>query len=98
MFYVYIIYSETADRFYIGHTNDPDRRIWEHNTSEKYKFTARYRPWIFQIIVPVSEKRGDAIKVEKFIKKQKSKQFIKSLIQSANEPDNLSGLIMKIVG
>jgi hypothetical protein len=23
MFYVYILYSESADRFYVGHTNDP---------------------------------------------------------------------------
>jgi hypothetical protein len=34
MFYVYILYSESADRYYIGHTNDPERRLVEHNTSE----------------------------------------------------------------
>ncbi len=27
MFYIYILYSDSADRYYIGHTNDPDRRL-----------------------------------------------------------------------
>jgi hypothetical protein len=34
MFYVYILYSESADRYYIGHTNDSERRLIEHKTSE----------------------------------------------------------------
>ena len=45
MFYIYIIYSEKADRYYIGHTNDPERRLIEHNTTNEIKFTTKYRPW-----------------------------------------------------
>jgi len=32
MFYVYIIYSEKLDAFYIGQTLDLNQRLAEHNT------------------------------------------------------------------
>jgi predicted GIY-YIG superfamily endonuclease len=31
MFYVYILQSESTGRFYIGHTNNLDRQLAEHN-------------------------------------------------------------------
>jgi len=32
MFYIYILYSVSSDKFYVGYTNDPYRRLIEHNT------------------------------------------------------------------
>jgi predicted GIY-YIG superfamily endonuclease len=41
--YIYIIYSESADKYYIGNTNDPLRRLKEHNEDIKNCFTSHYR-------------------------------------------------------
>ncbi len=98
MFYVYLIYSESADRYYIGHTSDPERRLNEHNTSEGHKYTSMYRPWVMHLIIPVSEKRGEAIKVERFIKKQKNRQFIKKLVQAGKESSSFDDLIRRFSG
>jgi putative endonuclease len=76
MFYLYILYSETAGKFYIGHTDDIIRRLAEHNNPRiNSKFTAKYIPWSLALSFPVSENRGEAMKVEKFIKKTKIKEF-----------------------
>ena len=69
MFYVYILYSESADRYYVGHTDDPDRRLEEHNTALKNSYTAKFRPWISKAIFEVSESRGEAKYVENYLKK-----------------------------
>ena len=44
MFTVYILYSEKVDQYYVGYTNDLERRISEHNR-RKGKFTDRGIPW-----------------------------------------------------
>ncbi|MEK7144471.1 MAG: GIY-YIG nuclease family protein [Patescibacteria group bacterium] len=33
MFYVYVLYSEKADKFYIGYSADLKRRMMEHTSS-----------------------------------------------------------------
>ncbi len=98
MFYIYILYSESADRYYVGHTNDPARRLIEHNTVEEIKFTTKYRPWTMLLAFEVSESRGEAIKVERFIKRQKSRLFIRGLIDSRDNPDFFKRLILNVNG
>ena len=44
MYYVYILESEVNGRFYIGYSEQTDRRLLEHN-SGKVKSTRPYRPW-----------------------------------------------------
>ena len=44
MFTVYILYSSKIDRYYVGHTNNIERRITEHNR-KKGKYTDRGIPW-----------------------------------------------------
>jgi len=43
-YFVYILKSKIADRYYIGSTNDLDRRLNEHNTRKKH-WTSRFQPW-----------------------------------------------------
>ena len=83
MFYIYILYSESSDKFYVGYTADPDRRIIQHNHSDGNTFTSKYRPWKIAALFEVSENESDAVKVERFIKKQKSRKLIERII----EPD-----------
>ena len=77
MFYIYILYSVKADKYYVGYTPDVQKRLLEHNSQPNLtKFTAKYIPWQIKLYFPVSNVRGEAIRVEKFIKTQKNKLFM----------------------
>jgi putative endonuclease len=76
MFYIYILYSRIADKFYVGHKDDVQRRLCEHNNQiVKSKFTAKYVPWEIILSFPVSDKRSEAIRVEKFISNRKAENI-----------------------
>jgi putative endonuclease len=74
MFTVYILYSKSFDRYYVGYTNDLERRISEHNR-KKGKFTDAGIPWILVHSELYSTKK-EAMTRERFIKSRKSKSFI----------------------
>ncbi len=80
MFYIYFLYSISSDKYYIGHSNDPERRMVEHNTTDFNTFTKKWRPWKLVYSFRVSPDRGDALKIERFIKKQKSRKLIEKII------------------
>ena len=80
MFYIYFIYSKIANKYYVGHSDDPERRLIEHNTKEFNTYTKKHRPWELAHSFPVSDSRGDALKIEKFIKNQKSRKLILRII------------------
>jgi putative endonuclease len=80
MFLVYILYSEKFDKFYVGHTDDLERRLVEHNEICTSSYTVKYRPWKLAAHFTVGPERGLAMKVERFIKMQKSRAFILSII------------------
>ena len=72
MYYVYILYSEKSDRYYIGYTERLHERIKEHNDRKSSHFTSKFKPWkmvYFEIYVDKSM----ATKREKYIKKMKSR-------------------------
>ena len=78
MYKVYIIYSKSIDKYYVGYTNEIDRRIKEHNRV-KGKFTDRGIPW--EIVYTENfDDKNDAIKREAEIKAKKSRKYIESLI------------------
>jgi putative endonuclease len=98
MFYVYILYSQSADKFYVGQTPDVQKRFSEHNNPvEKSKYTAKYIPWELILYFPVSDERGDAMKVEKFIKAQKSRKFILKLIDNKDDLRFFQKLIADVI-
>jgi len=46
MAYFYIIQSkDNGGKFYIGSTNNIQRRLYEHNNSNKSGYTNKFRPW-----------------------------------------------------
>ena len=96
MFYVYIIYSNKSDRFYIGHTPDVAKRLEEHNNPQGKKYTSKYLPWELKLSFKVSESRADAMLVERFIKSQKSRKFIEKLIKENGNQEFFDELIMNI--
>jgi putative endonuclease len=80
MFTVYILYSKSLDRYYVGYTNDIDRRISEHNR-KKGKFTDTGIPWILVHTELYSTKKKAMVR-EKLIKSRKSKTFIIEILNS----------------
>ena len=74
---VYILHSSKLDRYYVGYTNDINRRISEHNRT-KGKYTDAGIPWSL-VYSEEYETKKDAMNREKYIKSQKSKEYIKNL-------------------
>jgi putative endonuclease len=81
IYYLYIIYSVTLDKYYTGHTIDPNKRLMEHNTG-KSTFTASASDWILRYTEQFNT-RELAKARELQIKKKKSRKYIEWLISSA---------------
>ena len=66
MFFAYILYSKSADKYYYGHTKNLENRLKEHNQG-KVRFTKPYRPWIIHYQESFQTK-SEAYKREFFFK------------------------------
>ena len=77
MHFVYILYSQAFDSFYIGYTKQPDVRLEQHNLGLTQSSKAK-RPWVMVYKEPY-ETQIDALKREKFLKNQRNKTFYKKL-------------------
>ena len=76
--FVYILYSISRDRYYVGSTSDLEERLNRHNAGATTS-TKSGRPWK----VVYSEEfltRSDSLKRENEIKRQKSRVYIEGLI------------------
>ncbi|MDB9782486.1 GIY-YIG nuclease family protein [Winogradskyella sp.] len=80
MFTTYILYSKSKDSFYIGHTKNIEDRLKRHNTGRS-KSTKHGKPWTIVYTLEF-ETKGEAYQNEMYIKKQKSRAFIKKLINT----------------
>ena len=80
MYYVYILKSLKTERFYIGYSNDIQARLVRHNAGATPS-TKSGRPWRIVYYEKFSTKT-DAIKREREIKKQKSREYILKLIEA----------------
>ena len=72
-------------------------RDWNNITALKIsRILLKSKPWCLVLSFPVSQNRGEAMKIERFIKKQKSKAFIQKLINNSNNPEFFLKLINDI--
>jgi putative endonuclease len=76
MFSVYILYSPSSSKTYVGFTNNLSRRLNEHNFTETKGFTLKYRPWV-NIYEEVFELKSEAMKKEKYFKSGLGREDIK---------------------
>jgi len=82
MFYTYILFSPTKNKYYVGYTGDEiTERIRKHNSNHK-GFTGGIGDWELKYIEEYQTKT-EAAKREKQIKNWKSKKLIEKLISKA---------------
>ena len=77
--FVYILYSQSIDRFYIGETIDVENRLSEHN--EHFftgAFTSKANDWTVFLTLECKN-RTQARMIESHIKRMKSKTYIHNL-------------------
>ena len=82
LFFVYILYSLTKDKFYIGFTSNLEERIIRHNQKSK-GFTGKINDWKM-IYSEAYNTKSEALAREKQIKSWKSRIKIQQLINNKN--------------
>lgn len=82
-YYLYILKSQIADKYYTGISQNPHRRLEYHNTLEK-GFTSRYRPWKIVYTKEFNSKE-EAMVMERKIKNWKSKKMIEKILSGEIE-------------
>ncbi|MFK8036779.1 MAG: GIY-YIG nuclease family protein [Crocinitomicaceae bacterium] len=81
MYYSYILYSKSLDKYYVGHTQNLNERLNRHNRSGS-KYTSRGQPWEIAYHETFDSKEL-AYERERQIKGWKSKKMIIKLISQA---------------
>jgi putative endonuclease len=90
MFYTYILYSQSTNSFYKGHTNDITARLSRHN-GKREKYTSKGCPWI---LVWFAEKgsKSEAYQFEMKLKNLSRDRLIKLMLkfeENIGGPDEL---------
>ncbi len=80
MFFVYILFSNKLNKFYIGHFENLQKRLAEHNT-EMSKFTSTANDWTI-VYSEAFNSRKEARQRELEIKRKKSRKYIEWLIHN----------------
>mgnify|MGYP006289285099 CR=1 FL=1 len=77
-YFVYILYSQSKGRYYVGSTGNLEDRMTRHKQGRS-KATKAGRPW--QLVFKKQfQDRSSAYQYEMYIKKQKSSRYIEQLI------------------
>ena len=86
---VYILYSKTLDRFYIGQTQNLNERLVLHKKKQfEDSYTTRANDWeLFHSILCNS--RNQALQIESHVKKMKSRKYILSIKEFPEIVDKL---------
>ena len=79
MCYLYILYSKSIDRYYIGITIELETRLSRHNQGGS-KYTKRGVPWTL-VHTETYDNKSDAMERESYLKKQKSRKLIEKIIR-----------------
>ncbi len=85
VYYLYILHSESIDKYYTGVSHDPATRVQYHNSFNK-GWTRRGRPWTIVFSKEFLSK-SEALKAERYVKQQKSQIFVKELVTGIRELD-----------
>ena len=92
---MYILYSQSIDRFYIGSCLDIDARLQEHLTGKHHNaFTKKATDWI--VYFQINElNQQDARILEKHVKSMKSRKYIENLKSFPEMKSKLLSLVTR---
>jgi putative endonuclease len=93
MFYLYVLYSSSSDKYCVGYTEDVEKRLYEHNNSERTTYASKHRPRILKKSIALEENRGFAMRIEKTVKKAKSRLLIEKIVLEINDLNELAQLV-----
>lgn len=79
MYTVYVLYSNSCQKTYVGFTTDLHRRLIEHNITEIKGFTLRFRPWSL-IHIETYETKKEAMDRERFLKSGQGREMVKGIV------------------
>ena len=66
----------------MGYTSDYEKRLNDHNTQEDFNtYISKFRPWELVAVFHAGDEKAQAIRMERFIKKQKSRRLIEELVK-----------------
>ena len=92
-YFGYILYSPNLNRYYVGSTENLERRIIQHNEGFS-SFTSKSNDWVIKYSLKFNS-RNEALKWEAFIQKKKKKKkaenilnfYLLSQVRSLFSPD-----------
>jgi len=58
MFFIYILYSDTADKYYVGYSDNPQRRLYEHNNNFRNTYTKKNGTWVLKVQFLVNSQKA----------------------------------------
>ncbi len=79
MFSVYVLYSLTFKKIYIGYTSNLEKRLIAHNHLGNKGWTKKFQPWVL-IYCEKFENKYEAILREKQLKSAKGREYLKNSI------------------
>ena len=92
MHYLYILYSKSTTKYYVGETHNIEERLIKHNQhTYSGSFTKIANDWDLILLFNCSNKE-EAVFLERFIKKMKSRIFIEKIIKN---PSILEDILSK---
>ena len=74
-FYVYILYSPSFDKYYVGQTDNLGSRLIRHNKGYE-NFTSKYTPWNL-VWFATKDTRSEALQLEAKLKNLSKLRLIK---------------------
>jgi len=80
MFYTYVIYSDKADKIYIGFSSNLKNRLIAHNHPNNKGWTRKFMPWSL-LYFETFDNKADAMQREKQLKSAKGRLFIHNMIR-----------------
>jgi putative endonuclease len=75
MYKVYILYSQSYNKIYVGFTSNLEQRLLSHNELGKKGWTIKFRPWKL-VYTEVYNSKEEALLREKMLKGAKGRDWI----------------------
>lgn len=83
MFTVYVLYSPSFQKIYIGYTSDLENRLRSHNELASKGWTIKFRPWQLVFSEEYPDKK-QAMAREKNLKGAKGREEIWKIIRGSS--------------